>query len=262
MKKHRWVSLMIFGGALFLFFAIFKHASKKESVSFTQPLKKGSLLECVYGVGSVASAHTFQVKSGIASKVHALYVKEGDFVEEGSKLMELETLFTAPFSGVVSSISVSLGELAFPQTPLLHLIDLKDRHVLVTLDQVGALRVQKSQKVGLSFDGLREKKFQGTVSSIYPKDHLFLVRIDVPDLPKHILPGMSVDVAIEIAEHLDVFLVPVGALHKNQVYIKRKEHKPFPVTIQVGLIDKTMAEVISSELQEGDQLLMQNRTPP
>jgi membrane fusion protein, macrolide-specific efflux system len=262
LKKHPFSGFLILAVAMFVVFFIAKQVRQTHTATFSQPLKRGSMMECVYGVGCVTSDHTFQVKSGIPSKVRTLYVKEGDLVDLGSKLMELEALFTAPFAGVVTSICVSPGEVASPQAPLLNLVDLKNRHVLVTLDQIGALRVQKGQTVNLSFDGLREQTLHGKVTAVYPKDYHFLVRIDVVDLPASILPGMTGDVAIEIVEHANVFLVPVGALDKNQIYIKRNEQKPYPVTIRVGLIDQTMAEVISDELQEGDQLVLQKMASP
>ncbi|MEI6243186.1 MAG: efflux RND transporter periplasmic adaptor subunit [Chlamydiota bacterium] len=216
-------------------------------------------MECVYGIGTVSSDAIFHVKSGIPSKIRTIYVKEGDFVEKGAKLIELETIFTAPFAGTITSVSGSVGETAFPQSILINLMDLTHRHVVVSLDQGGALQVQKNQKVKLNFDGLRTSTFEGKVSSIYPKNNHFLVHIDVGNLPPQIIPGMSADVAIEISNHSDVLLVPLTALNKNIVYVQRNELKPFPIPLTIGLIDGAMAEVTSGELQEGDQLVLENK---
>lgn len=256
-KKHFIFSLLIFVTLCFLLGMQF-FRTKKTNI-LTKPLQKGSIMECVYGVGSVFSNKTFQVKSGISSKIQGIFVKEGDFVEAGTKLIELETTFYAPFAGTVISRAGSVGETVFPQTILVNLADLKDRFVQVTLDQIGALKVQKNQKVKLSFDGLREKTFMGSISAIYPKENHFLVHIDVTGLPMQILPGMTADVAIELSEHKGVFIVPLAALHNNQIYVKRSSEKPIPVTVKIGLVEGSMAEIFSKELLEGDQLVVQNK---
>lgn len=255
-KKRRW---FIIGAALvfLVLLGLVRQAWQKNLQNLSAPLKKGSIMECVYGVGTVASNKTMQVKSGIPSRIRSLFVKEGDWVEEGAKLVELETLFTAPFSGVVTGVSGSLGETVFPQTVLISLMDLKDRYVSVTLDQVGALKVLKGQRVKLNFDGLREKTFEGEVASIYPNNNHFLVHIRIQDLPWQILPGMSADVAIEISEHKDVLLIPVAALEKNLVLVKRNEDRLLPIQVSLGLIDGAMAEVAGGDLKEGDRLLLQ-----
>jgi membrane fusion protein, macrolide-specific efflux system len=253
--KKPFIFIPLLVGVIGLIFSLAHHKSLDP---LTLPLKKGAMMECVYGVGTVTSNKTLQVKSGIPSKIRALFVKEGDYVEAGAKIIELETLFTAPFAGTITTVSGSLGESVFPQSTLVNLTDLKDRYIAVTLDQTGALKVQKNQQVRINFDGLREKTFEGKVSSIYPQNNHFLVHIETPNLPEEILPGMTADVAIEISEHKDILLIPVAALDKNQVFVK-KEQKFLPISVKIGLIDGTMAEVTSGELQEGDQLLLQNR---
>ncbi|QVL55022.1 MAG: efflux RND transporter periplasmic adaptor subunit [Simkaniaceae bacterium] len=259
LKKHYILSsillagILIFGGKKFF---------KPQAINvLTQPLQKGSIMECVYGVGTVFSNKSFQVKSGIPSKIHEVFVNEGDFVEQGTPLIKLETLFCAPFTGTIISTSGAVGETAFPQTILVTLTDLTDRYIQVTLDQTGALQVQKGQRVTLSFDGLRDETFVGAVTAVYPKEGHFLVHIDVKTLPPQILPGMSSDLAIEISEHQDIFVVPLTALINNQVYVKRGIEKPIPITVAVGLINGSIAEVFSEELLEGD-LIVQSKGHP
>src|SRR5690242_18128984 len=65
----------------------------------TEPIKKGPIVQSVYGIGTVTANKTFQLKPGTTLTVRRLYVKEGDHVERGEKMVDLESAsFAAPFS--------------------------------------------------------------------------------------------------------------------------------------------------------------------
>jgi multidrug efflux pump subunit AcrA (membrane-fusion protein) len=255
-KKTIFLSLLVLLGITLAAMASYRHFHSSTSPITSFSVQKGNIMECVYGVGTVTSDKTFQVKAGFPSKINAIFVKEGDVVSTGAKLIALETLFTAPFAGTVTSISGSVGETAFPSAILINLVDLTHKHILVTLDQSGALRVQKGQKVKLNFDGLRSQNIVGYVAAIYPKDNHFLVRIDVENFPNLILPGMTADVAIEISAHKDALLVPLAALSNKTVLVQRKEQKNILLKLSLGLVDGSMVEVISGNLQEGDLIVV------
>ena len=197
-KKHKILTLI----AICVFFVISYvfFNSKKQNNILTHPISKGSIMECVYGIGTVTANKSYQLKTGIAGKINSIFVKEGDSVEKGAKLVELETLFTAPFSGTITSISCHEGETVFSASVILRLTDLLDRYIITVLDQRSILKISKGQIVKLSCDALRDKVYEGKVVAVYPVDNKFHVRIDVPKLPLQILPGMTVDVAIEIKD--------------------------------------------------------------
>jgi multidrug efflux pump subunit AcrA (membrane-fusion protein) len=236
-----------------LTFCLYKKKQPQENLS--APLKKGSIIECVYGIGTVKANKSYQLKSGIASKINNIFVKEGDLVKKGDKLIEMETTFLAPFDGTVTSILYPVGETIFPQSNILQIVDLSDRYIIVTLDQNGILHIKKGQKTKLNFDGMRDNSFEGIVTAIYPNNNQFIVRIDIPNLPQQILPGMASDISIEISTHDNVLLVPLAAIDKSTVLVKTgKKIKTLPITL--GLNDGIMAEVTSSELKEGDRLIL------
>lgn len=232
---------------------------KQQNAPSTYVIGKGSMMECAYAVGKVTAARAYQLKSGVTGKIRTLFVREGDFVEKGASLAELETVFTAPFSGTVTSVSCHEGETVFAASNILELTDLFDRHVTAVLDQKSALRICPGQIARLSFEALRDRTFEGRVAAVYPSDNKFRVRIDISDLPPQILPGMIVDAAIEIKEHSDVCLVPLNAIDKDRVIVK-KDGKLLPVTIQIGVSDGMMAEAKSSDLKEGDEVLIPTKT--
>ncbi len=262
LKKYKW-PLAIFG--ILAVLVVFRLANKKADGNLiSEPIQKGKIIESVYGIGTVSATRSFQLKSGITTSVRKLYVKEGDNVHRGDKLVDLDDVggFSAPFDGTITFLPAKVGETVFAQSNVLHLTDLSDRYITVSLEQRGALRVRHQQKARISFDSLRDKVFDGIVESIYSNDGNFLVRIRVTSLPPEILPGMTADVSIGIREKQDVVLIPVAAIQKNQVTVSRDGRQGPTVDIKIGIIDGAKAELLSGSLQEGDRLVIKKQVTP
>lgn len=236
-----------------VWFFIFR---KNQEHSYV-PVKKGTIVESIYGIGTVNSSRIYQLKVGMASVIVELFVKEGDQVEKGSKLLVLDGQqeFFAPFDGAITKLPFHEGEAIFPQMVLLTMADFTNLYVQVALEQQGALKVKTDQLVTLSFDGMRDVTFEGRVSSVYTSDDKYLVRIEPQKLLSSILPGMTADVAITIAPKENVLLIPVSGINIDQVRIK-KDGTHHDVRIETGVLDGNIAEVIRGDLQEGDLILI------
>lgn len=257
-RKKIIIGLVIGVAVAFIF--LYNFRSKKQVFDYTEPIQRGTILESVYGIGTVTARKSYQVKSGVTNYIRKLYVREGDKVQKGDRIIDLEgATFNAPFDGTVTWVPVKVGELAFAQAVMVSLVDLTDRYLIVSLDQRGALRVKNGQKAKISFDSFRDETYDGLVESIYSNENNFLVRIDVSKFPAQILPGMTADVAIGIAEHKNVLVVPTTALSDGKVLVKGSNGKPKPVEVQIGIVDGVMAEVTSEDLHEGDRLAIQKK---
>lgn len=250
-------------GAFLVIFLIWGSKTKSVDGELSGPVGRGPVIESVYGIGTVTANRTFQFKTGVISTLEKLFVKEGDAVKQGDALVMLENdvVIKAPFDGTVTALPFKAGENIFTQMLVVEVVDLLDRYLVVSLEQRGALRVRKGQKARLSFDGLREESFEGTVDSVYSSAGDFLIRVDISRLPPQILPGMTADVAIGINERANVLLVPVAALVNGHVYIKRNGSKE-KVAIQTGIIDGVMAEVVAGDIREGDRLFIPEKVRP
>ncbi|OFZ31356.1 MAG: hypothetical protein A2622_01855 [Bdellovibrionales bacterium RIFCSPHIGHO2_01_FULL_40_29] len=256
-QKYSWFALG-FIVVLLLLYWIFSQ-KQNQSYTLTAPLKRSSILESVYGIGTVTARRSYQIKSGVTNSIQKLYVREGDFVHRNEKLLELDsTIFRAQFDGTVTWIPAKEGELAFAQSVILTLVDLTDRYVIVSLDQRGALRVKKGQTAKINFDSIRDESYSGTVESVYSNNTDFLVRIDITGLPSQILPAMTGDVAIGISEHKNAWVVPISTIRDGKVLVKQQTGKPKDLAVKIGIVDGTNAEIISEGLNEGDQLVIQS----
>jgi macrolide-specific efflux system membrane fusion protein len=219
------------------------------------PLRRGPIVEAVYGLGTVTARRTFDAKIGVTSAIRSIPKREGDAVKQGDELLILDEgqRIRAPFSGVLTAVNFDEGESVFPQATILTVTDVSDLYVAVTLEQLGALRVRPTQKGVLSFESLRGEKLEGRVRSVYPKNNQFMVQIDLVSLPKGILPGMTADVAIEVARRENALLLPVAALSQGFVTrIRNGSAKKVPV--KIGVIDGEWAEVLEGDITEDDSV--------
>lgn len=237
------------------------HRRQRDLGPLSEPLTRGPVVESVYGIGTVTARNSYQLKLGVTSTISRLFVNEGDFVKKGQKLVEIDagTTFPAPFDGTITYLPVKAGETVFAQAVILTLADLADRYVVVSLEQRGAVRVRQGQKARMSFDSMRETSFDGVVQSIYSYENTFLVRIGVTNLPPQLLPGMTADVGIVIAEHPDVLSVPTAAIDRGTVLVRRGAGRAEEVAIKTGIVDGARAEVVSGDLKEGDQVYLRGK---
>jgi macrolide-specific efflux system membrane fusion protein len=255
-QSHRRCFFIAILSFFFLIFIFIKLFSERASLVSVDKVRRGTIIESVYGIGTVISNKTFQFKVGVPSSIRKVYVKEGDFVKAGQKIVDLEGVHSsAPYAGVVTFLPVKEGETVFAQSIVYVLSDLSDRYLTVSLEQRGAIKVRQGQKAKISFESLRDKTFQGIVESIYSFESNFLVRIGVSDLPSQILPGMTADVAIGINEFQGRLVVPVSAMSEGLLSFKR-EGKKMRVPVQIGIVEGAFAEVIKGDVKEGDELIL------
>jgi multidrug efflux pump subunit AcrA (membrane-fusion protein) len=233
------------------------------AAKLSEPLRPGLIAESVYGIGTVTARNSFQLRLGVMGTIQRLPVTEGDRVDRGAALVEIDNgvTFSAPFGGTVTRIPIRVGETVGPQAEVLTLVDLTDRYLVVALEQRGAIRVSRGQAARISFENMRERSWPGEVQSVYSSGDAFLVRIGADRLPAAILPGMTADVAIQVGKPRRVLLVPVSQIEQGAVRIAR-EGKRLTVPVTTGLLDGAMAEVASGDVREGDRLVLNTAVAP
>jgi len=130
------------------------------------------------------------------------------------------TVIVAPFSGVVATRHVDLGEMAQPGRPLVTLFDPKDLRAVVTVPQarLAEMRSPIEASVELPALGKRVKARDVTVlPSADARTHTTQVRLDLPDPLDGVYPGMFARgyFALGTAKKL---IVPASAVvHRSEV---------------------------------------------
>jgi multidrug efflux pump subunit AcrA (membrane-fusion protein) len=217
----------------------------------------GTVVEAVYGIGTVTVRQSFQLKIGVVLTIRHFYVREGDKVNKGDLLVSFDDNppIVAPFAGVITSLPFREGETVFQQLPILVLEDMDHPYVVVSLEQTGVMRVKPGQNVKLSFESIRNQPLFGKVVSVYPKDGQFFVNIEVPEIPPGILKGMTADVAIEVANKENVILVPIVAIDHGKLTVIRNG-LPQKVNVKIGAMNGLDAEILDNAIGTNDLIVL------
>jgi len=115
--------------------------------------------------------------------------------------------------------------------------------------------VKRNENVKISFESHDNATYTGKITSLYPSNGQFLARLEVRQLPPHILPGMTADLAIEVDRKENALLIPVRAIQMGVVLIERNGRQQ-KVDVKVGIMDQEWAEVISNTILSTDKILV------
>jgi len=257
LKSKKWILLVavIVVGALIAVTLMRRQKTQTEVIA----AKRGPIVEAVYGLGTVVSEQIFEFKPGTTTTLIQRHVRQGDSVSKGAALVTIQDggVVRAPFAGVVTLLPYHDRETVFPQMSIVRVENLARTYVEVALEQRGALRVQPKQTVRMSFESYRNQVFSGHVINQYPSQGQFLVRVE-PDasLPKQILPGMTVDVAIEVDKRENALLVPARAINFGRIQVLNKDGKKEMREVKVGLSDGEWTEIPETTLAEGERIVV------
>lgn len=254
-NKQLWIAallVLVVGAGLGLYFL----RTAKSGYEVIK-VRRGPVKEAIYGLGTVVSEKKFSFKVGVTKTLESVYVREGDEVKKGDMLLKFNDglVVKSPLDGTVLDLPFNPGENVFADKPAIAIENLHSLYVEARIDQQGAIRVKAGLPVSLSFENLRSKPFYGKVHSIFPSQGEFVARIHSEALPPEILPGMTADVAIEVAQKDDVLLVPVRSISSGHVLVKRNSGRE-KVKVDIGISDDEWAEVLGSNLQKDEEVLI------
>lgn len=253
-KRWMWVLLalaIVMGAGLFL------RARSQAGKERLESVTKGPAVEAIYAIGKVEATRTFQAKAGVASGIERIPVREGMVVKKGDLIVAFSegNVVRAPFDGVVTRVEYKVGESVFAGNLIAEVTDPSEYELRVVLDQRAAVKVRRGQKAKLSFDGLRDLELFAEVRTVYTSSSQFTVTLDTKVLPKEILPGMTADVAIEVAVKPEVLLIPASSLQAGRVERVRDGRRQM-IEIKTGLVNADKVEVTEGDLVVGDQVVV------
>lgn len=261
----RWIlpfkerpKLLVLGFLLIILLFILLIWRTRNSYKDTSEIIQGSIIESVYGLATVSSSEVYHLRVAIPSAIRKIFVEEGDQVQEGTPLVEFDSFGTmrSPFAGVVTNVAYETKETVVPQTPVVTVMDLKKRYLAVSLEEKGAVKVKKGQRVRIRFEALGDKQFEGEVKSVYPADGQFQVHIIPSGIPPEILPGMTADIAIETSSKQNVILLPIKGIKSGKIKIL-ENGKVRVEEVVTGLMNGEYAELVSGDVSLGDKVLVQ-----
>ncbi|MBU8881910.1 efflux RND transporter periplasmic adaptor subunit [Kaistella sp. DKR-2] len=173
---------------------------------------------------------------GIASQLQSYGISPGK-VSAGN--IQKSTAVTAPISGYVSNVNVTVGQYVSPAEVLYTIVNSSRTHLELKVFEKDLNKISVGQRVYAFTNQNPEKKYAATVKLIgkdFAADRSVLVHCDLIDNDQSLIPGTFMNAEVEVNAE-EGFVVPDDAIvtWENRQYIfeevKPKSFRMFPVTI-------------------------------
>ena len=187
---------------------------------------------------------------------------------------------TAPISGTVITKTVKLGDKiqnGNSATSLAVIYDMSSVTFQMNVDELDIIHVQNGQKVEVVADAFADQTFTGKVTNISLEGTssngvtYYPVTVTLDEVGE-LRPGMNVEGTIIVDAAEDVLAVPADALQRgNSVYVKddtvTESQGRVPagfreVKVETGLISEDYVEIVSGDLEEGDEVSLASTSVP
>jgi RND family efflux transporter MFP subunit len=169
----------------------------------------------------------------------------------------------ASFDGIISDVTIKVGETA---TGTVGTLVTKQKIAEISLNELDVAKVKLGQKATLTFDALEDLSITGQVAEVDQAGTAnqgvvsYTVKIALDTQDDNIKSGMTVSADIITDVRQDVLLVPSSSVKTKSglkyVQVLDGSGLPQSVTVEVGLSNDTMTEIISG-LDEGTEVVTQ-----
>ena len=169
----------------------------------------------------------------------------------------------------VASMLIEEGAVVRQRQDLIKLPDVTQMMVEVKVHESHVRQVKPGLNAFVTIDSLPDQRFAGVVKKVgvlpdsasryyNPNLKVYSTEVWITEALNDIKPGVSGRAEVIVTNLLNVLTVPIQAVttHKGrQVCFVEREHKTFPVPVEIGLYNEKMIE-IKAGLQEGDRVLL------
>ncbi|TYP52500.1 efflux RND transporter periplasmic adaptor subunit [Thermosediminibacter litoriperuensis] len=253
------------------------------------------------------------VKAEAAGTVEEIYVKENAVVDEGGRLLSLSSeevnrnvetarrsleqaqldyqqkllqkeqlTYTAPFDGTIVEVNASEGEELIQsgsqenRNPLVIMADYSKMKVVVSVDELDAIRVKPGMPAKVTSDALPGRTWEGTVEHVAEigtvQNDVSTFDVTVVTEPiEELRAGMTVSVEIIMETKEDTLMVPVSAVRQingKSFVVLAEKGQSSPQNgngrqnfkeVKTGISNSEYVEILEG-LNEGDLVLLTSGT--
>jgi membrane fusion protein, multidrug efflux system len=216
-------------------------------------------LDTLQKVGSVTRQQFDQVSTQL------------DIARSNVEFLKDNTRLIAPFNGVISGKYFEDGEMysgaptaATGKAAIISVVQISPLKAMVNIPETYYPLVNEGMKTDILCDIYKDETYAGEIIRKYPtidaNTHSFQVEIKIDNPGEKLRPGMFARVNLKLGE-VNALVVPAPAVLKmqgsNERYVFLEENGLAKrVSVIMGQRFDELVEVISTELKEGDRLII------
>lgn len=192
-------------------------------------------------------------------------VAQRDTAEASRRVVEIQldkSMLRAPIAGVVDKRFSETGEFTDMGSPLIRLVQTQKVKVKIGIPERDILFFKPGDKVTVTLDAVREKKFEGQIHKIATTAEAstltFVSEVEVDNPDGLIKPGMIARVSLLRKTYPDSIAVPMFAILsiETQRFVFVEENGTAHIRpIEIGVIQEDSVQA-SSGLKPGDRLIV------
>ncbi len=175
-----------------------------------------------------------------------------------------DTTLEAPFSGLITDVSVKSGDFIGSGNEVAYIIDDSSYEIEVAVNEIDSLEIKVGQEVIIILDAFPGREFSGRVREIHNYTQnvngvvTLPVTVQLDKADKQFKPGFSALVEIIIGKAEGELLVPISAIldrKGQQNVVKVVDNKPVFTPIKAGFSDG-VSTAIEEGLAEGEEIVI------
>ena len=174
---------------------------------------------------------------------------------------------TAPISGVVGSINLSLGDMANPASPAAVISETSQLEIEVMVGESEINFIEVGSPVDVYIRAVSEEAFKGQVASVAtvpdPVKRNYAVKVSLDNPEGKIKSGMFAEVAVNTLSKDNVICVPANAVvpkgARTVVYVVDEESRAREREVEIGIENSSYVEIVKG-LSAGEQVITKGST--
>ena len=218
-----------------------KLSYEMAEASFRDAEKNYERNKLLFEAGAISGAQLEQIETGYIQAKNSFEMRAIELGAYGVK---------SPIDGVVSSIEVTKGNLASPQSPVAVVSRIDKLLIKSSVNEKEVNNLFAGKELKVIVPNLKDKEFTGLIKSVAPTMDLqtrsFPVEIEIENIDNEIKPGTFAKATIEVERKEGVITVPTEAVivrgNQARVFVV-KEETAQSVQIETGLSNSDYTEV-------------------
>jgi membrane fusion protein (multidrug efflux system) len=236
-------------------------------------VRYGGLKEVVRLPADIKASSEVDVIPTFLGRIEKFYIKEGDAVNAGDKLLKYagpaedspdffdDLIVKAPISGVITAVLKDAGMNAEEDKPILTVSSIDIVRAVVNLPSEYNAMLSSGMKARIEVDAIPGETFTGTLKTVRPQvdpvSRTSYVEFLIANKGHSLLPGMAGTVSFTAGTSREGSIVPMVSIfvenERSYVYINAKDKAVRrPITVLQEGVDEA---VILGDLRAGTQVL-------